>query len=206
MTVPIQIDAVSGRLVRCTYLYIDTVEPQPNWMLTLSGQNIPILLIGLSAIVEGSLDGTPFKASGDIERFFETVEGQAGLLIEVSDIWLPAFVFKTSSPERGQIFRMDRESFGRAFAQAGKGFDPGAWDRTPPRQLEYSPEESDAFHVWNRQIAEQAKEKFPKDRELMLQRFQGPDEGLEAHLPKPPDRPPPPTPRLNQPEPPTMGL
>ena len=188
MSVPIIIDALDPRVVRCTYFYIEATEPQPNWTLELGLEEIPILLIGLSAIVVDTLNGGRFSSADEIEKLFNRVESMPGFSVEVSDIWLPTFLFRGNQAGRGAVYRLDRAAFGRAFAQGRDGFNLEVWDSHRP-ELEFSPEETNAFKAWGQNTIAWAQERFPKNPELKLNR-RDPEMGLGNLLPSP--EPPPP--------------
>jgi hypothetical protein len=171
--VPILVETLSRpffQMVRCLYIAIEFDTPDDQWMLGLGGQQFPLLLIGLTGVVQAPLGENRFRTPLLIDGFIESVERMGGL-VNFEDIWMPQDLF-SSEVAVGDVYRIGVDLFRAAFAFRDS--------RTPRRefellgrelhdQIDISPEETKAFRAWSSQTIERIARQEPKNPELKLQ-------------------------------------
>lgn len=156
--------------VRCNYLTIERDEPDPSWLLTLDGQEMPFMLIQLAGVITQPLTEPRFSSRELVEELFIRIEEDDRLSIEVADMWLPRFLFRFT-PHAGLVFRMRRHLFASAFQfRNGLVSEARFIDvcKESEEAFEFSDLESGAFREWHSMHTDAAKSGFPKSRELML--------------------------------------
>lgn len=118
ITVPLIVDAVRNfdglEMVRCMYFSIETDLPFPDWHLSLGKFQIPVILVGLSAIIiTDSSMGNVFTSKKRIDDFFRTVEEDLGLTVSTNDIWFPVS-HMSEYPKPNSLFRVELSLFLKA--------------------------------------------------------------------------------------------
>jgi hypothetical protein len=198
--VPIFVDNTrpsgNARYVRCTYFCIDCQTPQTDWSLALNYDSIPIVLLGMSCIIISPLEGGFFTAPQQIERLFDLIEQKDGLVIEVNDLLVPAWLLRDQETlRRGDTLRAGIDFFRSAFAfRAGRLSEEEYFLQAERAEqpLFFSAEETQAFRAWEENVINEVKRDYPKDRELALRwTDRNDDPGAPgANRPPPPDIPP----------------
>lgn len=187
-TIPVMLDDVKlleeFNMSRCTFFYIESVGNLDNWVGYLRSQDVPFLLLGITAVLHRpDIHNELFRKPGEIEQLFVKVEDVDGLVVESEHIWLPNFLFKpyiveysqdnkTTPLERGAIWRVGFGLFQLALAFQRELIGNAAYtircqelyegDRSP---IEYSEEESIAFQAWCREQIEAARQNYLRQRD-----------------------------------------
>jgi hypothetical protein len=172
--VPVIIDDIkiylNFQMTRCTYFTVESDFPSPNWFLQLNNHQLPFYLLGLSGII--------FKPFGDSETFesvelinevFNLIESNTSLYIDTNDIWLPNFLFKEH--KRGQIYRIENDLFLKAFLFRETKIDEEEfliYCKEFFKSLYYSSKETEVFHEWINQQINEAREIYPKNKNMEL--------------------------------------
>ena len=173
MDVPIVVETLrpSFPMVRCLYIAIEFETPSTQWSLGIAGQRLPLLMLGLTGVVQAPLGENSFNKPGIIDEFIDTVENTDGMVL-FEDIWLPSDLFGNEVSE-GDVYRVGVDLFRHAFA-----FREGRSNEEKFRfaaaefhgQMEFSAEETVAFRKWSTATIERARSDGPKDVTLQLQR------------------------------------
>jgi len=178
-TVPVMVDALrAGRLVRLNYFCIECDTPRPGWALNLADASFPFLLLGLSGVILCPFDSLTFDTPNQIDGLFERLEGELGFSVAIGDLWLPETMFREELTG-GLVFRIDLKLFQQAYALRETYFKTGgvegksSWSAVVEqlgdfRIPEFSPVETAAFSEWSQRQIANAKEHYPKNRELAL--------------------------------------
>lgn len=175
--VPVIIDAIKAHesfpLVRCNYLSVECESPMPGWTIKLGGEVLPFMMLGLVGIITRPIGAEMFYNTNLIEDLFSKIEDEAGLLIEVDDIWLPMLLFHSvkTKPELGDVYRISSDMFAWALA-----FREGRIDHETfliqckqlERPLVFSEEETIIFKEWRELQIQNAIEQYPKNDNLKL--------------------------------------
>lgn len=177
-SVPVLIDDFKSsdkiHMTRCNYFSIETDSPSFGWTLELSNTQIPFIMMGLSGIITRSLKGGPFTDLNSIKSLFVAIEENPALYVDINEIWLPNILFKRNA-NRGDVYRISEKlfisslNFQKRQIQL-KHFQEIALEfRT---NMIYSELESISFRNWEKEIINQAREIYPKNKELELKWFE----------------------------------
>lgn len=175
--VPIVVDAVKTyehfHMVRCNYLSVECDSPKEGWTLSIAGETIPFMMLGLVGIVTSPFGAERFDSVDLIEDLFKRVEDKADLLIEVDDIWLPILLFNNINiePRIGHVYRIKNDAFVLALS-----FREGRLDlegflsecQQLERPLVLSENEMSSFSKWRELQVQNAKDQYPKNPKLVL--------------------------------------
>lgn len=172
--VPILIETL-GRsffpMVRCFYLAMEFDTPDEGWTLGIGPGTFPFLMLGLTGIVQTSLDGEHFHEPYLIEALIDIVEAK-GALVSFEDIWLPKEVFHRE-PEVGEVYRVGVTLFREAFRFRDARISEERFRGLAQEfrnQIEFSSRETSAFRDWSAGTIERIAHEGPKDRRLQLER------------------------------------
>lgn len=175
--VPVVADAVKTQvqfpMVRCNYLSVECDSPEPGWTLTIDNEVLPFMMLGLIGIVTKPFGAERFNRVDLIEELFERLEDKADLLIDVDDIWLPMLLFDNVGirPEVSHVYRVTSDIFSLAYSfREGRLNLEVFLDRCQSfkRPLVLSGDEMGAFRQWRETQVQNAREQYPKNRELAL--------------------------------------
>jgi hypothetical protein len=172
--VPILIETLSRPffpMVRCLYLAVEFEIPDNGWFLQIGSQLFPFLMLGLTGVVQASIDAEPFHGPQSIDSLIDLVEASNGL-VSFEDIWLPQELF-SSKLALGDVYRVSTALFGQAFRfrdsrLSEERFRSLAQDYS--NQIEFSTEETGAFRSWSSGTMERIAHARPKDERLQLVR------------------------------------
>jgi hypothetical protein len=120
--VPVVVDAIRVHktfpMARCNYFSVECDSPTSGLAISVGGEELPLLILGLVGIITHPLSAYQFSSIDLIEDLFKRVEDETGLLIDVDDVWLPLFLFDTIGiePEIGQVYRLKKDLFVLAFS------------------------------------------------------------------------------------------
>jgi hypothetical protein len=148
-------------MIRGVVFTIESDGGHERWQLGIAqtGQvedagSLPILLLGLSAIVVSSFrkDGQ-FNSPDDIENFFKMVEAHQELEIETADVWLPKALLRgrDGGVKRGDVFRVSPQLFGIAWRLRGGDLNAKVLlelTQSINQGVSFSGEETAAFTRW----------------------------------------------------------
>jgi hypothetical protein len=175
--VPLVVDSVAAYesfpIVRCNYLSIECDSPEAGWTIRIGRERLPFLMLGLVGIVTRPFVSERFTSIDLIEDLFKRTEAQAGLVIHVDDIWLPMGLFDRINPEpaSGRVYRIKTNLFVLALAFREGRLDPNTFRHRCARfkqPLVFSENETRPFREWRGQQIQNAKDQYPKNRELEL--------------------------------------
>lgn len=159
ITVPLIVDAVRNfdglEMVRCLYFSIETDLPLPDWHLGLDEFQIPVILVGLSAIiVSDSLTGNVFSSKKKVDDFFRTIEDELGLTVSTNDIWFPKS-HMSENPTPNSLFRVDLPLFLEAYKKrtTETPWEPEIAVSDKPLII-FKRKETEAFLNWTRKQVE----------------------------------------------------
>jgi hypothetical protein len=170
--VPILIETLSRPffpMVRCLYLAVEFDTPSNGWTLTLGGRTFPFLMLGLTGIVQASLDGRRFDDPRLIDEFIDTIERVNGL-VSFEDIWLPEELFSREIAV-GDVYRVGLRLFGSAFQYRDSRSKVERFteeSRALHSEIESSEAETKAFARWSGGTIERAESAEPKNIRLYL--------------------------------------
>jgi hypothetical protein len=176
--VPVVVDAVRTfayfPMVRCNYLSIECDSPKIGWTIGIGSSELPFLMVGLTGIVTKPFVADIFNTVDSIEDLFRRIEDDAGLLVDIDDLWLPMILFRNINirPEVGQVYRLNSDMFAIAL-----DFREGHIDaqyflercEQSGRSLSLSEEEMAAFGQWREEQIRSAFDQYPKNRNLELE-------------------------------------
>jgi hypothetical protein len=176
--VPVFVDSVIALpefpFVRCNYLSLERDAPDPGWALSVSGQLMPFLLLQLAGVVTQPFGEDRFSRVPLIEQLYAVTEAGDGLSLQVSDVWLPRFLFQSGDPVSGAVYRAGAALFRAAFLYREGFMDRTTFVRAAEGQaLEYSASETVAFQQWHTIVMNAAGEQSPKNADLRLRRREG---------------------------------
>lgn len=174
LNVPVLVETLGSSLfsmVRCLYIAIEFDTPGNQWSLGIAGQSFPLLMLGLTGVVQAPLGANSFNNPNVIDKFIDTVERADGMVL-FEDIWLPSELFEHGVSE-GDVYRVGINLFHHAFS-----FRDGRSNEEKFRfaardfhaQVEFSAEETEAFRKWSIRTIESAQQEGPKDAALQLER------------------------------------
>jgi len=190
LSVPVIVDDVKRSdgldLTRCIYFQIESEDSLAPWTLGLNGVRLPFLMLGLAGIILAPIGGaTEFGSPQEFDDLLSFVEnrelraGEAGLSVEVADLWLPNWILeqRREGIVRGDVLRIGHELFRLAFSfRSGRTgweeFQRNAHNLTSP--VEFSERESRVFRTWAKIEISRASEAAHRD--LWLPRKVGGDE------------------------------
>ena len=175
--IPVIVDAIktheSFPMVRCNYLSVECDFPNPRWTIGIGGEDLPFMMLGLVGIITRPIGAETFYNINLIENLYNKIEDEAGLFIEVDDIWLPMLLLHSAKiePELGDVYRIDSDVFTEAFA-----FREGRIDQETflsqikqiERPLVLSAEETVVFKQWRGLQIQKAKAQYPKNDNAKL--------------------------------------
>lgn len=156
--VPVVLDDVKDypdfAMTRFSYFVVECDEPTPGWTLMLAQARIPFLMLGLSGVVVSPPSGRPrFEGADDFDDLFESIESHDHVYVDLNDVWLPNDCFEPARLQRSNVFRIGRALFATALSYRGSLIETGrfvALARDMRREIEFSPNESEAFRAWSR--------------------------------------------------------
>lgn len=128
--IPIIVDAPSRPffpMVRCYYIAIEFDVPDNQWTIGLAGEQLPVLMLGLTGIVQAPPGAPRFNRPELIDRLFGLVEGSRGL-VNFEDVWLPASLFWEGT-KTGSVYRIEIDLFRTAFAFVIRACPEKPWKR-----------------------------------------------------------------------------
>ncbi len=131
------------------------------------------MMLGLAGIITRPIGAEMFYNIELIEDLFSKIEDEAGLLIEVDDIWLPMLLFYSTKiePELGNVYRISSDMFARALAFREGRIDHETFlsqSKQLERPLVISAEETVVFKQWRKLQIQNAIEQYPKNDNLKL--------------------------------------
>lgn len=113
LDVPVFVDAMTDSSwfpsVRCSFLTIEVDGPVAGWELRIRNIPIPVMLLGLAAVVTRPIAAALFRAPQDFEELLRLGEAEFGWTIQTDDIWLPARLFRNAYP--GEVYRVGSRLF-----------------------------------------------------------------------------------------------
>jgi hypothetical protein len=111
-----------------------------------------------------------FRSPDEISGLFDEVEANAGLSIEIEDLWIPvSWLSRGREPERGDVFRLRLPLFQAAYRFRIQDISQEEFLQTEwTGSVSSSPEETDALRSWAQDRIDDAVAAFPKDQELEL--------------------------------------
>lgn len=173
--IPVIVDDVkineSFPITRCMYFSIECDEPSPNWTLGLNQADIPFYLLDLSGIIFKPMGEDQFLSPASIDGLFELIEGNESFFVDTNEVWFPNHIF-SRTPERGDVYRIPHGLFFLAMQfqrQSLAYVDYLSKSREVNDRLRLSELETKAFLGWEKKIRGEAREGYPKNRELVLQ-------------------------------------
>ena len=187
-TIPVLIDDVKQldefNMTRCNFFTINPIACVEDWVTILRSKAVPFLLFGISAVLYRPTKQTAqFLSTKSIDRLFHKIEEIDGLVVESEHIWLPNSLFKLNhqsfSPkaeqpyfQRGAVWRVNPTLFQLALLFQKELIDTMAFSdhcriigERDQALVEYSEEETDAFHTWSTEQINAAKENYERQRE-----------------------------------------
>jgi hypothetical protein len=176
-TIPVSLDAVRDLdgvgMARVTYFVIGSEVPEPTWQLRPArASEYSIEVLGLTGVICGpGLRSPMFRNPDEITALFEEVEANAGLSIEIEDLWIPmAWLSRGHEPERGDVFRLRLPLFQAAYRFRIEDISQQEFLQTTEwmGSVSYSAEETGAFRAWAQGRIDDAVAAFPKDPALEL--------------------------------------
>jgi hypothetical protein len=99
------------------------------------------------------------------------VEANAGLSIEIEDLWIPvSWLSQGREPERGDVFRLRLPLFQTAYRFRIEDISQEEFVQATEwtESVSYSAEETDAFRAWAQGRIDDAVAAYPKDPALEL--------------------------------------
>jgi hypothetical protein len=175
--IPVVIDAVRVHkefsMVRCNYFSVECDSPTSGLAISVGGEQLPLLILGLVGIITRPLGAERFSSVDLIEDLFKRIEDQDGLLIDVDDLWLPLLLFDSinMTPDIGHVYRLKSDLFALAFSFREGNMDVDtfiAGCKRLPQSVLFSEDEMSAFSAWRKLQIETAKELYPKNGEIRL--------------------------------------
>lgn len=173
--VPVIVDDVKKYkkfdMTRCTYFTIACDGPSPNWTLNLRDRSIPFVVMNFSGILLKPAGGPDiFETADSIEQLFNAIEENPSLYVDTDDIWLPNNLFQTPHG-RGQVYRVKDKLFYEALLYRENKISEESFLRNC-RELKagilYSEKETLSFKKWALLHIEEAKSRYPKNKNLEL--------------------------------------
>ena len=158
--------------IRCNYLSIERDEPESGWQLVLGNVALPFLLLHLGGVITQPIGAAQFTASTLIDRLFTSVEDDERFSLDVGDIWIPEELFPRT-PQAGDVYRIGRRLFDFALRYRYGHADAESLlvqSKELHAQFRFSEQETFAFQQWRETQRNDAKAKFPKNKELQLRR------------------------------------
>jgi hypothetical protein len=175
--IPVVVDAIRMHrefpMVRCSYLSIECDSPVSSLSINIDDWELPLLIMGLAGIVIRPLSAKLFSDVEFIEELYRRIEDQAGLLIDIDDLWLPSLLFDSinMTPDIGHVYRLKRDLFVLAFSFREGNMDVDTFIdgcKRLPQSVLFSPDEMSAFSAWRKLQIETAKKLYPKNRDIRL--------------------------------------
>ncbi len=175
--VPVVVDSVKTYeyfpMARCNYLSVECDSPTAGWVLGVSGEELPFMMLGLVGIVTRPFVSERFNSIKLIEGLFERIEDEAGLIVDVDDIWLPMFLFDGINlrPETGHVYRIKSDVFAWALAFREGRLDLKTFHnrcKKLKRPLVLSEDEMGPFREWRELQVQNAIKQYPKNRRSAL--------------------------------------
>ncbi len=162
-------------ITRCNYLSVECDSPKPGWSVGIGGVEMPFLMLGLIGVVHRPFEGERFDTPDKIEKLFFLVEQQAGLLININDVWLPNFLFSRggATQSKGLVYRVHWDIFSTAFlfreGRLGQGtFLDRCHSLNHHEAVTISEKETKAFSLWHKEQVSNAVRQYPKNKGLVL--------------------------------------
>ena len=180
VTVPLIVDALRSieevPMARCFYFVVEAEDTGEVRALELTSTAAPpLLMVGASAVVHrGTVGQETFSRARDIEELFRSVEEHPDLSIHDSDLYLPAQLLSSGTevpPSRGDVYRAGVELFRAARRYTAQGLTLEAFLGLADDlagSVRVSPEETDAFRLWNEEQIRDAIRIYPKSEALEL--------------------------------------
>lgn len=153
-------------MTRCNYLLIEADEPTPDWSLGIAEQAVPIMLLGMEAIVLQPLDGQFFERPEQIEALISLIEDAPNAFsVHVDDLWLPTSVFRWEGEpaNENQLYRVEAPLFSLAYRfRRGSVSQSDFVDQVKEMEgmVSYSESEHLAFRAWHEGVIKEASELY----------------------------------------------
>lgn len=176
-SVPVIIDDIKNydgfQMSRCSYFSIECDAPTTGWSLTLEKRDIPFYLLGISGVIWKPFGKDKiFHNVKLIEETFDAIEKDPSLFVDTNDIWLPNFLFEGKSHERKMVYRVSNRVFLEAYEFRQERISEKRFlenCRKFSDDVEFSEQETASFSSWTAKQIEEAKTRFPKDKDLKLE-------------------------------------
>jgi hypothetical protein len=162
-------------------MVIESDVPRSGWELSVADQTVPFLMVELSGIILQPFSAERFDSPSRVEELFARLEDQFGFLVSIDDIWLPTFMLRREVLP-GDVFRIQVEAFRTVFAMRQGRLPAESWDafakmlHDTPEGIEFSELETLAFRDWSNRQLINAREGYPKNRELQLRILESEEE------------------------------
>jgi hypothetical protein len=158
---------------RFNYFSVECETPAPGFTLLFDEYRMPFYMVGLSGIVLKPWGKDSFEDPRDIDEFFDAMEENESVFVDVQQLWLPLFTLDRP-PEPKDIYRISLEFFDIAYRFSVGDIDLAGLYRLSRDYREkgvYSEAETNSFRQWTEQHIAVLKETYPKDPELQLRRI-----------------------------------
>ncbi|PCI39560.1 MAG: hypothetical protein COB46_08700 [Rhodospirillaceae bacterium] len=178
-TIPVIIDSIKNEegfpFTRCFYFCIETTTPAPGWLLETKWYNGPVLMLGMSAIILGPLNGEPlFGTTGGFGEMVEALDqDDEDFYLDQNAIWLPNSLFMGDGHERGAVYRVSLEAFRPAYNFTEHHLDTNTFleqmhDRR--EDVVFSPQETEAFQKWDADLLLSIQEEYHANPDMVLRK------------------------------------
>jgi hypothetical protein len=173
-SVPVFVDDVKRlpgfEMARCAYFLIECEDPAPEVGLTLQDVALPLLIVGMSAVVHRPVDGELFDSPERIDALFELIERVETLRVDSSNIWLPNFLLRYEGrrQERAHVYRIGLELFAAAYRHWDRRLSEEAFIercREESKSCRHSPVETETFAQWTALQIAGARENYTLQKE-----------------------------------------
>lgn len=188
--IPVLLDDVKRlgdfQMSRFLFFTVDPTGTVEDWISMLRVQQIPFLLFGLTAVIHRpDLKSVTFAEPEHVDRLFNRIEENDGLLVESEHLWLPNVLFeddrgrwKVTSGEdsvsagRGDIWRISYDLFQEALRFRQEVVSRAQFvetcvtlARAPEPSVTFSRDETIVFREWSASQFAEARRNYRMQRE-----------------------------------------
>lgn len=187
--IPVLLDATKRlgdfNMTRLIFFSVDATGAVDDWVARLRAQEIPFLLLGLTAVMHRpDMESVTFVTPAHVNDLFNAIEETEGLVVETDHVWLPNFLFEEQRGQdvkagaghdptgRGALWRISFNAFKQALRFRQEAIGQIQFLETcrelmalPTPVATFSPQETTVFRRWSASQFADARANYEQQRD-----------------------------------------